>query len=177
MTQWWDLAIPAVAGVAGAILGALAQAMSSRRLYAAGAEERRKARFVEERRAAYIRFLAAFSEWEPLRAEAWRLRDEMDHSQDKAAAEKRWMAARTDSEPSFRRLLAAEQEIQIIAPKPVREAATSLFVEACRIRAVMRFREEFITVVRVDLGTDADPAAAMSALLASGALYSETNAL
>ncbi|MDQ2874086.1 MAG: hypothetical protein M3Y33_04425 [Actinomycetota bacterium] len=131
---------------------------------------------MEERRAAYIRFLAAYREWEPLRAEAWRLRDEMDHSQDKVAAEKRWMAARTDSEPPFRRLVAAEQEIQIIASKPVREAATRLFVEACRTRVVMRFREEFITVVRVDLGTDADPVAAMSDLLMSDALRSEADA-
>jgi hypothetical protein len=33
--------------------------------------------------------LAAFAEWEPLRAEAWRLRDEMDHAQDRVAAERR----------------------------------------------------------------------------------------
>ena len=30
--------------------------------------------------------LAALAEWEPLRAEAWRLRDEMDRSPDKEAA-------------------------------------------------------------------------------------------
>jgi hypothetical protein len=80
MAQWWELTIPAAAGVAGAILGALVQGLNARRLYAAEAEERRKARFVEERRTAYVRYLAAFAEWEPLRAEAWRLRDEMDQS-------------------------------------------------------------------------------------------------
>lgn len=174
MAQWWELAIPAVVGVAGAILGGLVQGLNARRLYAAEAEERRKARFAEERRTAYVRYLAAFTEWEPLRAEAWRLRDEMDHSQDKATAERRWMAARTDGEPSFRRLVSAEREIEIIAPKPVREAATRLFVEASRTRAIARFREEFITAIRLDLGTDVDPAAAMSALLAADAFRPET---
>lgn len=176
MVQWWELVIPAAAGVAGAILGALVQGLNARRLYAAEAEERRKARFVEERRTAYVRYLAAFAQWEPLRAEAWRLRDEMDQSQDKATAERRWMAARAEAEPSFRRLVAAEREIEIIAPKPVREAATRLFVEASRTRAAMRFREEFITAIRLDLGTDADPVSAMSALLTAGVFKPDTEA-
>jgi len=132
-------------------------------------EERRKVRFADERRSVYVRFLAAFTEWEPLRAEAWRLRDEMDNSQNKVAAEQRWATARSTSEPSFRRLVAAEREIEIIAPRAVRESAVTLFVEACRTKMVMRFREEFITAIRVDLGTDEDPAAAMSAVLASNA--------
>lgn len=123
---------------------------------------------MEERRAAYVRFLAAFAEWEPLRAEAWRLREEMDHARDREEAERRWTAARSSAEPLFRRLVAANQEIQIIAPRLVREAATRLFVEASRTRAVIRFREEFITAIRVDLGTDADPREAASELLASG---------
>jgi hypothetical protein len=62
------------------MLGALMQTMNDRRRYKAEAEERRKTRFVEERRAACVRNLAAFAEWEPLRAEVWRLRDEMGHS-------------------------------------------------------------------------------------------------
>jgi hypothetical protein len=114
--------------------------------------------------------LAAFAEWEPLRAEAWRLREEMDHSTDVETAERLWRSARTDAEPSFRRLVAANQEIQLIAPRLVREAATNLFIEAAGTRAVARFREEFITAIRVDLGTDADPREAVSALLTSGAL-------
>lgn len=168
------MVIPAAAAVAGAILGALVQGMNDRRRYAAEAEERRKMRFVEERRAAYVRFLAAFAEWEPLRAAAWRLREEMDHAQDQEEAKRHWTAARSRAGPSFRRLVAVNQEIQIIAPKPVREAATTLFVEASRTRAVIRFREEFITAIRVDLGTDANPGEAMSALLAGDALGADT---
>jgi len=48
------------------ILGALMQGMNDRRRYKAEAEERRKTRFVEERRVVYVRYLAAFAEWEPL---------------------------------------------------------------------------------------------------------------
>jgi hypothetical protein len=81
VTRWWELVIPAAAAVVGTTLGALMQGMNDRRRYKAEAEERRKTRFVEERRAVYVRYLAAFAEWEPLRAEAWRLRDEMDHAQ------------------------------------------------------------------------------------------------
>jgi hypothetical protein len=86
------------------------------------------------------------------------------------------MAARADAEPSFRRLVAAEREIEIMAPKPVREAATRLFVEASRTRAAMRFREEFITAIRLDLGIDADPVSAMSALLTAGVFKPDTEA-
>jgi hypothetical protein len=170
VSQWWELVIPAGAAVAGSVFGALVQGVNDRRRYNAEAEERRRSRFVEERRAAYLRYLAAPAEWEPLRTEAWRLRAEMDDSTDPEAAEKLWRSARSDSEPSFRRLVAANQEVQIIASKPVREAATSLFVEAARTRATARFREEFITAIRTDLGTDADPREAVSVLLSSGAL-------
>jgi hypothetical protein len=170
MSQWWELVITAAAAVSGTVFGALVQGLNDRRRYNVEAEERRKTRFIEERRSAYLRYLAALAEWEPLRAEEWRLREEMDHSRDKEAAERVWRSARTDAQPSFRRLVTANQEIQIIAPKSVREAATTLFVEAARTRAVARFREEFITAIRKDFGTDADPREAVSALLASGAL-------
>jgi hypothetical protein len=170
MSQWWELAIPAVAAVGGTVFGALVQGLNDRRRYSAEAEERRKTRFIEERRSAYVRYLAALVEWEPLRAQAWRLRDEMDRSTDPEAAERLWRAARADSEPSFRRLVAANEEIQMIAPKYVREAATMLFVEASRTRATARFREEFITAIRTDLGTDTNPEDAVSLLLKSGAL-------
>jgi hypothetical protein len=172
MSQWWELVIPAGAAVAGTVFGALVQGVNERRRYTAEAGERRKMRFIEERRVAYVRYLAALAEWEPLRAEAWRLREEMDQSQDREAAERQWRSARADAEPSFRRLVAANQEIQLIAPKSVRAAATTLFVEASRTRAVARFREELITAIRLDLGTDADPREATSVLLASGALGS-----
>jgi hypothetical protein len=170
MSQWWDLAIPAVAAVAGTVVGALVQGLNDRRRYGAEADERRKTRFIEERRSAYVRYLAALAEWEPLRTQAWRLREEMDHSTDPEAAERLWRAARADSEPSFRRLVAANEEIQLIAPKYVRGAATMLFVEASRTRATARFREEFITAIRTDLGTDENPEDAVSVLLKSGAL-------
>ncbi len=175
MSQWWELVIPAGAAVAGAVFGSLVQGVNDRRRYTAEAEERRKTRFIEERRVAYVRYLAALAEWEPLRAEAWRLREEMDHSQDREAAERQWRSARADAEPSFRRLVAANQEIQLIAPKSVREAGTRLFIEAARTRAVARFRAELITAIRVDLGTDADPREATSVLLAGGALGSDTD--
>lgn len=171
MSQWWDLAIPAVAAVAGSVVGALVQGLNDRRRYGAEADERRKTRFIEERRSVYVRYLAALAEWEPLRAQAWRLREEIDHKTDPdEAAERLWRAARADSEPSFRRLVAANEEIQLIAPKHVREAATMLFVEASRTRATARFREEFITAIRTDLGTDANPEDAVSVLLKSGVL-------
>jgi hypothetical protein len=63
----------------------------------------------------------------------------------------------------------ALEEINLMAPRPVREAATALFVEAGRTQATARLREEFITVVRVDLGTDSTPNDATSPLLGSGA--------
>lgn len=132
--------IPAAAAVAGTVFDALVQGLNDRRRYGAEAEERRKTRFIEERRSAYLRYLAAFAEWEPLRAEAWRLREEMNHSTDIEATERLWRSARTDAEPSFRRLVAANQEIQLIAPRLVREAATTFFIEAARTRAVARFR-------------------------------------
>jgi hypothetical protein len=109
-----------------------------------------------------------------MRAEAWRLRGEMDHAQDRVAAERRWQTARSEAEPSFRRFLAANQEIQSIAPKPVREAAPRLLIETARTHAVVRFREEFVTAIRVDLGTDGSPREAISELLASGALGADT---
>jgi hypothetical protein len=170
VSQWWELAVPAGAAVAGTVFGALVQGLNDRRRYKAEAEERRKSRFIDERRSAYLRYLAALAEWEPLRAEAWRLRDEMEHSTDPEGAERLWRSARNDSEPSFRRLVAANEEIQIIAPKYVREMAAMLFVEASRTRAIARFREQFITAIRKDLGTDADPREAVSVLLESGAL-------
>jgi hypothetical protein len=58
------------------MLGALMQGMNDRQRDQAEAVERRMTRFVEERRAVYVRYLAAFAEREPLRAEAWRLREE-----------------------------------------------------------------------------------------------------
>jgi hypothetical protein len=152
------------------MLGALIQGWNDRRRYTVEADERRRMRFVDERRAAYVRFLTALAEWEPLRAEAWKLREEADHAQDRQEAEMRWAAARIQAEPSFQQLIAAHQEIHVLAPKPVRNAATLLFVEASRTRAVARYREEFITAVRIDLGTDADPREAVSELIASGAL-------
>jgi hypothetical protein len=88
MSQWWELVIPAGAAVAGAVFGSLVQGVNDRRRYTDEAEERRKTRFIEERRVAYVRYLAALAEWEPLRAEVWRLREEMDHSQDREAAER-----------------------------------------------------------------------------------------
>jgi hypothetical protein len=133
------------------------QGKNDRRRDQAEAEDRRKTRFAEERRAVYVRNLTAFAEWEPPASRGLAVRDEMDHAQDRVAAERRWQAARTEAEPSFRRFLAANQEIQIIAAKPVREAATRLLIEAARTRAVVRFREEFVTAIRVDLGTDAIP--------------------
>ena len=93
MSQWWELAIPAVAAVAGTVFGALVQGLNDRRRYSAEAEERRKTRFIEERRSTYVRYLAALAEWEPLRAQAWRLREEMEHSTDPVAAERLWHAA------------------------------------------------------------------------------------
>jgi hypothetical protein len=47
------------------MLGALRPGMNDRRHDKAEAEERRKTRFAEERRAAYVRYLTAFAEWDP----------------------------------------------------------------------------------------------------------------
>jgi hypothetical protein len=106
------------------MLGALMQGTNDRRRYKAEAEELRKTRFVEERRAVYVRYLAAFAEWEPLRAEAWRLRDEMDHAQDRVAAERRWQTARSEAEPSFRRFLCSDSDHRSEACKGSRDPAT-----------------------------------------------------
>jgi hypothetical protein len=173
----WELAISAgagvVAGVAGTTVGAVVQGRNARRLYRLEAEERRQRHFLTERRAVYIRFLAALAEWEPLRDEAWRLRQEADQPPGSASAESRWRAARIQSEGPERRLVAALQELNLMAPRPVREAATTLFVEAARTQATARFREEFITTVRIDLGSDSAPSDATSPLLESDAFGSD----
>ena len=68
MSQWWELVIPAGAAVAGTVFGVLVQGVNDRRRYRAQAEDRRKTRFIPERRVAYVRYLATLAEWEPLRA-------------------------------------------------------------------------------------------------------------
>jgi len=170
----WELAISAgaglVAGVGGTTLGAVMQGRNAQRLHQLEAEERRQRHFLTERLAVYVRFLAALAEWEPLRDRVWKIKEEVadlpgvlwEHGKS------RWEVAQIESEGLHRRFADALQEINLIAPRPVREAATTLFVEAARTRATARFREEFITAVRVDLGADSEASDLRSPILDSG---------
>jgi hypothetical protein len=174
----WELAISAgaglVAGVGGTTVGAVMQGRNARRLHQLEAEERRQRHFLSERLAVYVRFLAALAEWEPLRDRArriWKAEEEERNLPGAVApppGESRLSAARIEIEGPHRRFADALQEINLIAPRPVREAATTLFVEAARTGATARFREEFITAVRVDLGVDSEASDTRSPLLDSG---------
>jgi hypothetical protein len=74
--------------------------------------------FLEERRGAYVRFLAALKEWEPLRDRDWRLRDSADEASLTVAQRddmlQQWQQSRDLTAPFFRRLLEAEQEIILL---------------------------------------------------------------
>ncbi|MEV0809862.1 hypothetical protein [Micromonospora sp. NPDC050200] len=173
MATWWELAIPAVAGLAAGLGGAAIAGRSSYRtateVSRQEAEERRQRQFVEQRRAAYVGFLAALKEWQPLRDRDWSLRAAADEptltAEQRETAMSRWERSRELTEPYFRRLVEAEQEIQLLAPRPIRDITTLLFVESGRRGATGRLMEEFMQAARLDLGTDPDPVAAGSPLL------------
>lgn len=109
-----------------------------------------------------MRFLTALKEWEPLRDEAWKLRATMDapglNDTQREEALSSWRRSREMAEAPFRRLVAAEQEIMLIAPQPVRTRAIALFVEAALSPRTGPNEEEFLKAVRYDLGADVEPA-------------------
>jgi hypothetical protein len=133
------------------------------------ADERRRRQFLEERRAAYVRYLAALREWEPLRDRDWRLRAAVDEPSltpsQRDDAMHRWQQSRELNEPSFRRLLEAEQEIAVLAPRRIRGLMTSLSVESSRRGKTGLLMEQFLQAVRLDLGADPDLRAAGSPTL------------
>lgn len=173
MATWWELAIPAGAGLLGGLGGAAISGLLSRstasEIARRDADERRRHRFIDERRAAYIRFLAALKEWTPLRDLDWQLRAAADEPAllptQREEAMRQWQRSRELTEPLFRRVIEAEQEILLLAPRSIRDITTTLFVESGRGGKTGRLMEEFLQAVRLDLGADPDQPTAGSPLL------------
>jgi hypothetical protein len=181
LAQWWELAIPAAAGLLGGVGGAGVSGWVNRGtatdIFRQEADERRRRHFLEERRGAYVRFLAALKEWEPLRDRDWRLRAAADEpsltSIQRDDALRRWQQSRELTEPFFRRLVEAEQEIHLLAPRRIRDLTTHLSVESSRAGKTARLMEEFLQAVRLDLGTDPNLRAAGSTLLEHPGVFQE----
>ncbi|GIG67334.1 hypothetical protein [Phytomonospora endophytica] len=181
MTSWWELAIPAAAGVLGGLGGAAVSGWFGRSntadAFEREAEERRRRHFLDDRRSSYVRFLAALREWEPRRDRDWKMRAAADNASHTDAqrddAMRRWRQSREESEPYFRKLIEAQQEILLLAPRHIRDLAISLVVESSRGGKTGRLMEEFLQAVRFDLGTDPDLRAAGSPLLETSGVFQD----
>jgi hypothetical protein len=179
LTQWWELAIPALAGLLGGLGGAGVSGWLYRRaaidVFQQEADERRRTRFMDERREAYARFLAALKEWEPLRDRDWRLKAEADEPSltpdQREDAMRRWEQSRQLTEPFFFRLREAEQTILLLASRRVRDLTTYLFVESCRGGKTGLLMQQYLQAIRLDLGTDSDLQAAGSPLLEAPGIF------
>jgi hypothetical protein len=181
VAQWWELAIPAAAGLLGGLGGAGISGWMNHWTTAETLnrqmDERRHQQFLDQRRAAYVRFLGALKEWEPLRDRDWRLRAAADDSSltraQREEAMAGWQRSRELTEPYFRRLIEAEQEVSLLAPRRVRDIATYLSVESSRGGKTAQLMEEFLQAVRLDIGTDSDRRDAGSALLEEPGAFQE----
>jgi hypothetical protein len=167
--QWWNLAIPAVAAIVGVVVGSSVNAWTNRKTAREQAEDRRRSQFIADRRMAYVKFLAAMGEWEPMRERDSKLRaaadqpDMSDVKREEVMAA--WRECRALTMPYFRQFMEAQSEISLLAPRRIREIVTYLSVESSRGGATGRLKEEFMQAARLDLGTDRDKTAAGSPLL------------
>jgi hypothetical protein len=160
VARWWELAIPAAAGLIGGLGGAGISGWWTDRtalgISRQEADERRRRQFLEERRAACVRYLAALKEWEALRDRDWGLRAAADEPSltppQRDDAMRLWQQSRDLHEPSFRRLLEAEREIALLAPRRIRDLMTSLSVESSRRGKTGLLMEHLLQAVRPDLG-------------------------
>jgi hypothetical protein len=160
MAQWWELAIPAAAGVAGGWGAAWWQGRVSLRLFKQQAAHERHVRTLDDRRAAYARMLAAARQTRLTMDAFLRANASLDSASDKvpeiATARKevagehaRSFQSATDELLACWTVLRVSAPLAVIAAAELAEAAST---ERTSYEQYQASVEAFSTAVRSDLG-------------------------
>lgn len=178
MTQWWELAIPAIAGVGGALLGAWIQALNSRKLREAQAIEMRTARSeqfqheidvlsTEKRIELYVRFMKSVDRKRENERRVERSQQRCRLLEDRPISDPERMAAKQElvqhaiaAKESGEKLTTDMEYLNVLAPQSVISAAANYYStkDSADEEAARLALDQYLAATRADIARSRTPA-------------------